>query len=121
MHELSIMQSIFEIVMENAAKHRLKKVEKVHVVVGELSGVEPEALKFAFSFFARDSVAQDAEFSITTVGVSGRCRACGEKLAGITNLRCKCEVKPDYEMLTGKELYVDTITGESELEEEKSV
>lgn len=117
MHELSIMQSIFDIVTETAAKNHLNEIRKIHVVVGALSGVEPAALDFAFEYFARNTLADGAEFTITEVGVTGRCRRCGVTMEGINELRCNCDKPPDYEMLTGKELYVDTITGDNELEE----
>ncbi|MDA8228820.1 MAG: hydrogenase maturation nickel metallochaperone HypA [Desulfitobacterium hafniense] len=114
MHELSIMQGVFDIVLDNAEKHSLTKITKINIVVGEISGVEPEALDFAFSYFARGSIAEGAEFSITRVPLTGRCRRCGEKLQGLVNLECKCEGPPAYEMLTGTELYVNTIAGENE-------
>lgn len=116
MHELSIMQSIFDIVIDNAAKHRLRTITKINVVAGEISGVEPAALDFAFDYFAQGSLAEGAEFSITQVPVTGRCIRCGELLKGIVNLNCKCKEGPEYEMLTGNELYVNTVTGESEME-----
>lgn len=117
MHELSIMQGIFDIVLENAAKHRLKNISNINVVVGELSGVEPAALNFAFSCFAQNTLAEGAELTITEVKVTGRCRRCGIQLDGISGLACACNRPPDFEILTGRELYVDTITGEDELEE----
>lgn len=117
MHELSIMQGIFDIVLENAAKHRLKNISNINVVVGELSGVEPAALKFAFGCFAQSTLAKGAEFTITEVKVTGRCRRCKIQFEGISGLTCACNQPPDNEILTGVELYVDTIIGESELEE----
>lgn len=117
MHELSIMQGIFDIVMENAAQHQLTRVKSVRVVVGDLSGVEPDALSFAFDFFANNTLAKGAEFVINTVPITGKCRRCSEKLDGFTGLRCQCDGPPDYELLTGRELYVDTITGENDEEE----
>lgn len=116
MHELSIMEGIFDIITENAAKHRLKKISRVNVVVGALSGVEPAALEFAFEHFARNTLAEGAEFTIAAVGVTGRCRRCGVTMEGIRGLKCACDRPPDYELLTGKELYVDTITGDNEEE-----
>jgi hydrogenase nickel incorporation protein HypA/HybF len=111
-HELSIMQSILDIVTETATKHKLSKINKIQVVLGALSGVEPAALYFAFAYYVRDTLADGAELAITTMGVTGRCRRCGVTMDGIYQLRCNCDRLPDYEMLTGKELYVDTITGD---------
>ena len=117
MHELSIMQGIFDIVMDNASQHQLTRVKSVHVVVGDLSGVEPDALRFAFDFFANNTLAEGAEFSVTTVPITGKCRRCGIRFDGFAGLRCHCDGPPDYELLTGRELYVDTITGENDEEE----
>lgn len=118
MHELSIMQGIFDIVMEKVEEHRIKKISKVNVVVGELSGVEPAALSFAFSFFVQNTLAEGAELTITEIGVTGRCRRCGINLVGTSGLTCGCNQPPDYELLTGMELYVDSIIGETKEQEE---
>lgn len=117
MHEMSIMQGIFDIVTENIAQHRLNKVTAVNVVVGELSGVKPAALEFAFQCFAQGTLAEGAEFTITRVPVTGRCRRCSIEMTGITGLSCNCHQPPDYEMLTGTELYVDSITGDNQGED----
>lgn len=117
MHEISIMSGIFDIVLNQADQNRLKNISAINVVVGELSGVEPAALHFAFSCFAKNTLAEGAEFTVTPVKPTGRCRRCSTSLEGISGLTCRCAEGPDYEMLTGTELYVNTITGESKLEE----
>lgn len=114
MHELSIMREILNIAFESAAKHRLNKISGINVVVGDFSGVEPSALEFAFEYFTRDTPAQGSELTIARVGVTGHCRRCGVKMEGVSGLKCSCGKPPDYEMLTGMELYLDSITGESE-------
>ena len=48
MHEYSIVQSLLESCEEHAKSNDAKKVTKVVVKIGVLSGVEPELLQTAF-------------------------------------------------------------------------
>ena len=48
MHELGIANSLLEAVRTEAARHPGAVVRKVGVTVGELAGVDPEALAFGF-------------------------------------------------------------------------
>ncbi len=55
MHELSIAMSIIESVEEEIAAHPAASVERVTVTIGDLSGVVPEALRFAWEPAVRDT------------------------------------------------------------------
>jgi hydrogenase nickel incorporation protein HypA/HybF len=48
LHELSIAAAILDRVSAEAARHTGARLTKVGVRVGELSGVDPEALSFGF-------------------------------------------------------------------------
>lgn len=53
MHELSIALSLVELAAEAAANAGAERVEAVHLRVGALAGVVPEALQFSFAIAAR--------------------------------------------------------------------
>lgn len=57
MHELSVASAILEAVRSEAARHTGARFHKVGVRVGELAGVDPEALCFCF-----DSLVRGTEF-----------------------------------------------------------
>jgi len=76
MHEVGIMESAMAAVLEQARAHGARKVHRIVIRVGALSGVEPEALRFAFDIVARDTPADGAELVIDTVPARARCPDC---------------------------------------------
>jgi hydrogenase nickel incorporation protein HypA/HybF len=77
MHELSIAESLLEIVQEEGRKHGVSKVTRVCVRIGGLSNIVPEALSFSFEVIAENTIAEGAVLDIETVLAMGRCPTCG--------------------------------------------
>jgi len=77
MHEMSLCESIREIIQEQSHADGFTKVNRVWLEVGPLSCVEPSALRFGFDVVMRGSVAEGAAVEITTPPAKARCLACG--------------------------------------------
>jgi len=77
MHELSIANSILEAVRAEAARRPDARFLKVGVRVGELSGVEPEALSFSFQALVKDSDLEPLTLEIERRPRCQCCPACG--------------------------------------------
>jgi hydrogenase nickel incorporation protein HypA/HybF len=77
MHELSIAVALVLQVQEVAAREDATRVVRVVVVVGRLSGVEPDALEFAWPLAAEGTVAAHAELILEAPPLTLRCRSCG--------------------------------------------
>jgi hydrogenase nickel incorporation protein HypA/HybF len=60
MHEFSIVQSLLEVIEEEAKRHKAQKVLRVELLVGVLSGVEPHLLELAFNTFKEGTIAEEA-------------------------------------------------------------
>jgi hydrogenase nickel incorporation protein HypA/HybF len=78
MHELSIAQSILDIVHEavpDPGNRALLRVVKVRV--GKLSGVMPEALEFCFDALVAGTPLVGAKLAIEHVPIRLECRDCG--------------------------------------------
>jgi hydrogenase nickel incorporation protein HypA/HybF len=88
MHELSIACSIVELVAEAA---RGRKVQRVTLEIGKLSGVVPEAIVFCFPEVARGTSAEAACLDIREVEGRACCEACGSEFS-IPDLLaiCRC-------------------------------
>lgn len=67
MHELSLAQSVVEIVEEAARREGAARVASVRLELGELSHVEPESLAFAFEVAAREGSARGARLEFLRV------------------------------------------------------
>lgn len=80
MHELSLSQSLIEIVADHARRYELERVTEVLVDVGALSCVSPHALSFCFDATARGTVAEGATLTISVVEVEAWCWTCGKSV-----------------------------------------
>ena len=78
MHEYSIVQSLLDSCEENAKANNAKKVSKVVVKIGVLSGVEPDLLQIAFDTFKEKTMCEDAEFIMNIQPVVIKWEKCGE-------------------------------------------
>jgi hydrogenase nickel incorporation protein HypA/HybF len=77
MHELSIAQALIDQVSVAAKAQGARRVLSIRVVVGALSGVDPEALRMVFPLAAEDSLLAGAALEVESVAASVRCTACG--------------------------------------------
>ncbi len=78
MHELSIAQSICDIVGQYVPAGSRQNVTSVRVVVGELSGVVTDSLAFCFTAITAGTPLQGASLKITHVPLRAECRSCHE-------------------------------------------
>lgn len=76
MHELSIAQSILDIVRSHVSASDLKDVRSVRVKVGEMSGVVPDSLEFSFSALVADTDLHSATLAMELIPFQIRCSTC---------------------------------------------
>ena len=76
MHEMSLAEGVLQLIEDSARQQNFSSVSTVWLEIGELSGVEVEAMKFCFDAVTRDSVAQGARLEIITLPGTGWCMAC---------------------------------------------
>ena len=79
MHEMSLTQSILDIIEEHATRHGFCKVNSIRLSFGKLSSIEPEALKFAFEVLSEGTCAQGARMIFDILSVSIYCMHCEQK------------------------------------------
>ncbi len=76
MHELSLCKGIIELLQEHAKTDHYSQVKSIHLEIGKLSCVEPEALRFAFDVVAKASLAENATLEINEIPGQGWCKRC---------------------------------------------
>ncbi|RYL93612.1 hydrogenase maturation nickel metallochaperone HypA [Sporolactobacillus sp. Y61] len=76
MHEMGLMADALEAVAADAEKRGMSSVEKISLIVGDLSNVLPDALRFAFDAFRRTGEVPllDPSASLTIIRERGRAR-----------------------------------------------
>ena len=81
MHEMSICESILDVLKEQARAQSFDTVKSISLEVGPFSGVEIEALKFGFDVVTRGSIAENAALEIIETQATAWCMPCGEAVA----------------------------------------
>lgn len=77
MHELGIATDLLALVDENARQSGIRHVVRVHISLGVLAPIDPEALGLAFEVARVNGVANAAELVVTRVPAQATCRGCG--------------------------------------------
>ena len=75
MHELGIAQSVLEAVQAEAAKRKSRAV-KVGLRIGELSAIDPDALRFSLEALTAETQLAGLELEIELCPRRHRCRDC---------------------------------------------
>jgi len=76
MHELSIAMGIVKIAESETSKAKARKVECIELEIGNLAGVELEALEFVWPSAVRGTVLDQAELKIHRIEGMGKCADC---------------------------------------------
>ncbi len=107
MHEFSIVDSLLHLAQEHAAKHNAKKVTKLEIKIGVLSGVEPDLLKTAFETFKEGTICEEAEFIMNIQPVVIKCNKCGfeGELSKDEYLCPKCQ-SGEIKIIDGEDMYL---------------
>ena len=114
MHEMSLVRSVVDIVLEHAKKTQAREVRAVHLVIGEGRDVVQDYMDGLFKFLARDTVAARADLVIRTTPLTVRCNRCGHvfpiDFARPETWVCpECAAPRDYKLNSGMEFVIDSI------------
>lgn len=109
MHELSIVMNILEVVEENARQHHAQKVIEVELNVGMLSGVEFEALEFAFEHVTKSDLMNNVRFLINKIQPMAKCTECNHEFETM-HYAAKCPQCGSFrtEIIKGDELMIQS-------------
>ena len=108
MHELSIVLSLIDEIGEESEARGLRDVEAVHLKVGVFSGVDRDALLFAWGLVCEGTALENSRLDIETVPLIIHCAVCRQDrtLRSLYQLCCpECET-PSETIITGRELEV---------------
>ena len=110
MHELSVTQSILNIVLQHAQQANAKRIEDIHIVMGELSTNVDDSIQFYWRMIANGTMAEEARLHFRRVPAQMQCVSCkhiyhpedGE-------LACPACGNASARILAGEEFYVESI------------
>lgn len=106
MHELAITESVVEAVRDHVDG---RSVVAVHLRVGKLSGVVPDAMRFCFDLATAGTSLEGARLEIDEPSGAAHCRECGRDFAiDDLILLCACG-SADVEVTAGRDLTVASV------------
>jgi hydrogenase nickel incorporation protein HypA/HybF len=110
MHEVSICESIVDILKQEAEKQGASKIKSVRLLIGEMAGVVDDSLNFAFEIVSKGTVAEGAEVIIEHSPLMARCKSCGKEfhIVGYAFSCAHCD-GPEIEVVSGRELQIEEI------------
>jgi len=105
MHEMGIANSILDGVAAELRRRPGVRPLKVGVRVGELAGIDPDALRFAFEALTIDTPLAGLELDIEFRASRSRCRDCGHEFEVLNyELLCPACGSLSTDRISGDEL-----------------
>ena len=77
MHEVSVVTSIVDAVIGELSKYIVEKVNSVTILVGELTNLGDEQMRFAYEIVTRGTILEGSELIMERIPVEALCRSCG--------------------------------------------
>ncbi|WP_300006859.1 hydrogenase maturation nickel metallochaperone HypA [Pseudonocardia sp.] len=107
MHELSICNSVVDIVTRHAAG---RTVNAVHLRVGALRQIVPDTLVYCWGLMNADTPLASSELVVESVPGAIRCRPC-DRTQALTEFVLVCEAcgGSDVEVVAGEEFLITTL------------
>ena len=110
MHEFAVTQSILSIVLQKAREVNARKVTKIDLKIGRLTGYVPECIQQQFDILSHNTEAVGAKLNFHQPPSDLHCRKCDISYQSeFHNLACPCCHTMEIDILSGSELYVESI------------
>lgn len=110
MHELTITQNVLDIVLEHAQEAGAAKVSRIDLVIGEMTGVVEDCVRFYMGVIAKGTAAEEAELVVRQVPITARCQDCSADFEVRDFVwTCPCCQSTRSEVIGGKDLFVESI------------
>ena len=87
-HEVSLVSSLLDRVEAEARARHATAVHRIHLKIGELSGVETDLFRSAYEMLRERSLCAGAELEIEAEAARWRCAECGGERESGAGLRC---------------------------------
>jgi hydrogenase nickel incorporation protein HypA/HybF len=110
MHELSVTESMLSVVIRHAEANKATEVVAINMVLGDMSTVMEDSVRFYFEIIGKDTIAEGAKLNFKRTKLIARCGLCGKEFeVEEFNLRCpECD-GAESEIISGREFQVESI------------
>jgi hydrogenase nickel incorporation protein HypA/HybF len=110
MHELPVTQNLLDLALEHAQRAGGGRITALDLVIGDLSGIVDDSVRFYWAFIAADTPAAGSELRFRRVALELHCRSCAQTFtpAG-EDFRCPGCGDGDVSVISGREFYLESI------------
>lgn len=112
MHEIDMTKALIMTMKDwYESQPKQSQIEKVYLVVGKFTCVEPASLKFAFEVQTRGTFLEGVELVIEDVPLVAYCHSCQREYKPQIGLQYSCPncCSPMEDIRSGRELKIDRI------------
>jgi hydrogenase nickel incorporation protein HypA/HybF len=112
MHETDMTKALFLTIKDwYESQSENPKIEKVHLIVGQFTCVEPLGLQFAFEVQTRNTFLEGVELIIKDVPLIAFCHSCQQEYKPEIGLQYSCPdcKSPMDDIRSGRELKIDRL------------
>ena len=114
MHELAITQSLVDIALEKAGQIGARRIVRINLRIGRLTGYVPEAVEMNFRLITPGTPAEGADLDVQWVPVKCLCRSCGVEFSSPElDLTCPKCGQVSGQVAGGREMFIESMEVES--------
>ncbi len=110
MHELSVALGIVDLAKKELIKAKAKQIDSIQLVIGTMSGVEPESLEFVWPMAVKDTVLAKATRNIEYIEAKAKCLEC-DTIFPVEKIYDSCPKCNSFfkDIFQGKELKIKSL------------
>lgn len=107
---MGICDGIVTAAVETASNEKAARINSIDVTIGVLTEIQEDALQFAFSVLAKDTIAEGSVLNVNMLSARSVCGECSAEFAH-GRFDAKCPECGSYvcSLVQGKELRIDSI------------
>ena len=113
MHELPVIQSLFDICLKHARSNKARRILSVTLKIGEASDLQEEWIQRYYEFLCKDTIAEGSKLVIERVPLFVRCKNCEEEfhvdLRREKNVQCPKCGGTSFGYVSGREYSVESM------------
>jgi hydrogenase nickel incorporation protein HypA/HybF len=108
MHEVSLVSALIDQIQEVSLQQHFTRVEKIHLGIGVMSGINAECIEFCFPEITRNSILADSQLTYESIPLEILCKTC-KKISNPpdpSDLRCEHCFSGDIRVQRGKDFLI---------------
>jgi len=111
MHEMTVAANLVDLIDGVVAEQGAEAAVEARLLLGALTCINPDSLRFGFEALSRDTAAAGCELMIDVVPAAAECRECGWRgtIADPLMLTCGGCQGRDLALAEGQELTLKTV------------